>query len=126
MKTILTVFVLIVFALINVGQVYSQDDQTLEKMAADEELEQEMKWLKAETYVITASKVKENIKKTPASIKRPPAKSQSSQSGSRVEIMTFETTNSLVILAPPGIYREMVKTIKKLDVYPREVLIEAA
>lgn len=50
---------------------------------------------------------------------------QSSTSGSRVEIIQFEPTNSLVILAPPGIYREMVETIKKLDVYPREVLIEA-
>ncbi len=45
--------------------------------------------------------------------------------GSRVEIIAFEPTNSLVILAPPGIYREMVETIKKIDVYPREVLIEA-
>lgn len=44
---------------------------------------------------------------------------------SRVEIITFEPTNSLVILAPPGLYREMVETVKKLDVYPREVLIEA-
>jgi len=68
MKTILTVLALIVFAMINVESVFSQDDQTLEKMVADEELEQEFKWLKAETYVITASKVKENIKKAPASI----------------------------------------------------------
>jgi general secretion pathway protein D len=45
--------------------------------------------------------------------------------GSRVEIITFEPTNSLVILAPPGIYRDIVKTIRKIDVYPREVLIEA-
>ncbi|MBL7031794.1 MAG: type II secretion system secretin GspD [Nitrospira sp.] len=45
--------------------------------------------------------------------------------GSRIEIMTFEPTNSLVILAPPGLYREMVETIKRIDVYPREVLIEA-
>ncbi len=45
--------------------------------------------------------------------------------GSRVEIIAFEPTNSLVILAPPGTYREMVETIKKIDVYPREVLIEA-
>jgi general secretion pathway protein D len=30
-----------------------------------------------------------------------------------------------VILAPPGIYRDIVKTVNKLDVYPREVLIEA-
>ena len=44
---------------------------------------------------------------------------------SRVEIITFEPTNSLVIFAPPGLYRDMVGTIKKLDVYPREVLIEA-
>jgi general secretion pathway protein D len=46
-------------------------------------------------------------------------------SGSRVEIITFEPTNSLVILAPPGIYRDMVQTIKRVDTYPREVLIEA-
>jgi len=45
--------------------------------------------------------------------------------GSRVEIITFVPTNSLVILAPPGIYREMIQTIKKIDIYPREVLIEA-
>ncbi len=45
--------------------------------------------------------------------------------GSRIEIITFEPTNSLIILAPPGIYREMIETIKKIDTYPREVLIEA-
>jgi general secretion pathway protein D len=45
--------------------------------------------------------------------------------GSRIEIITFEPTNSLIILAPPGIYREMAETIKKIDAYPREVLIEA-
>ncbi len=66
---ILTVSLLLVFAVINVGNVFSQDeDDMLEKMAADEELQQEMKWLKAETYVITASKVMETIKKAPASI----------------------------------------------------------
>jgi general secretion pathway protein D len=42
-----------------------------------------------------------------------------------VEIITFEPSNSLVILAPPGIYREMIEMVKKIDVYPREVLIEA-
>jgi general secretion pathway protein D len=46
-------------------------------------------------------------------------------SSSRIEIITFEPTNSLVILAPPGLYREMVETIKRVDIYPREVLIEA-
>jgi general secretion pathway protein D len=50
---------------------------------------------------------------------------QSDSTGSRVEVITFEPTNSLVILAPPGIYKEMVNTIKKIDIYPREVLIEA-
>ncbi|MDP3297862.1 MAG: type II secretion system secretin GspD [Thermodesulfovibrionia bacterium] len=44
--------------------------------------------------------------------------------GTKVEIATFEPTNSLVILAPPGIYKDMVDTIKKLDIYPHEVLIE--
>ena len=53
------------------------------------------------------------------------AGSKESKGGSRVEIITFEPTNSLIILAPPGIYREMVETIKKIDTYPREVLIEA-
>ncbi|UCD36405.1 MAG: type II secretion system secretin GspD [Nitrospiraceae bacterium] len=51
--------------------------------------------------------------------------SRQSTGNSRVEIINFEPTNSLVILSPPGIYREIVKTIKKMDVYPREVLIEA-
>jgi general secretion pathway protein D len=50
---------------------------------------------------------------------------QPKTAGSRVEIVTFEPTNSLVILAPPGVYREIVATIKRLDVYPQEVLIEA-
>ncbi len=67
-KTITGILVLIVFAVINVERAFSQDDQMLEKMAADEELQQEMKWLRAETYVITASKVMETIKKAPASI----------------------------------------------------------
>ncbi len=44
--------------------------------------------------------------------------------GTKVEIATFEPTNSLVILAPPGTYKDIVDTIKKLDVYPHEVLIE--
>jgi general secretion pathway protein D len=55
----------------------------------------------------------------------PRRKRQQAESSSRVEIITFEPTNSLVILAPPGIYREMVQTIKRIDIYPREVLIEA-
>ena len=66
MKAIIAVFILIVFAIINPGQVFCQDDLSSE--IKDPELEQEFKWLKAETFVITASKVMENIKKAPASI----------------------------------------------------------
>ena len=54
-----------------------------------------------------------------------PRSQQTSDSGSRIEIITFEPTNSLIIFAPAGVYREMVQTIKKIDTYPREVLIEA-
>lgn len=54
-----------------------------------------------------------------------PRSPQTSDGSSRIEIITFEPTNSLIIFAPPGIYREIVKTIKKIDTYPREVLIEA-
>jgi general secretion pathway protein D len=56
---------------------------------------------------------------------QPPRSSGAKEGTSRIEIITFEPTNSLIILAPPGIYREMVETIKKIDTYPREVLIEA-
>ncbi|UCH81891.1 MAG: type II secretion system secretin GspD [Nitrospiraceae bacterium] len=62
-----------------------------------------------------------------AKAKRPTPSRRSTQSteSSRVEIITFEPTNSLIILAPPGVYRDMTELIKKIDVYPREVLIEA-
>ncbi len=51
--------------------------------------------------------------------------SQTQTAQSRVEIVAFKPTNSLVILAPPGIYKDIVDTIRKLDIYPQEVLIEA-
>jgi len=63
--------------------------------------------------------------KTPQRVARPRVIPRRSGQASRVEIMVFEPTNSLVIYAPPGVYRDMVNTIKKMDVYPREVLIEA-
>jgi len=79
----------------------------------------------------TGSKVSTSARKTTSSKKKMPSRtttrrsSSNSATTSRVEIITFEPTNSLVILAPPGVYREIVKTIKKIDLYPREVLIEA-
>ncbi|MBI5409255.1 MAG: type II secretion system secretin GspD [Nitrospirae bacterium] len=63
--------------------------------------------------------------KTPSQVPRPVQSKQQSSTGGRVEIITFEQTNSLIILAPPGLYRDIVETIKKIDIYPREVLIEA-
>ena len=67
-KAVVIAIVLLVFAFINVDLALSQDDQELEEMAVDEELEQELKWLQAETYVITPSKIPEKVKKTAASI----------------------------------------------------------
>ena len=64
---------------------------------------------------------------TPAVIQKPSTSIGSASSGSgasKVQVTVFEPTNALVILSPPGIYREIVNTIKKLDVYPNEVLIE--
>ncbi|HDH00263.1 MAG TPA: hypothetical protein ENG80_00430, partial [Nitrospirae bacterium] len=52
------------------------------------------------------------------------AAGRKNQGDRRIEIVIFEPANSLVILAPPGVYRDIVETIKKLDVYPKEVLIE--
>lgn len=77
---------------------------------------------------VTAQKTAATAKKTTAARRRTTRRrttTNKTTSNSRVEIITFEPTNSLVILAPSGIYREIVKTIKKMDVYPREVLIEA-
>ena len=47
--------------------VYSQKDLT-SPTSKDEALEEELRYLKAETYVRTASRVPESIKKTAASI----------------------------------------------------------
>jgi general secretion pathway protein D len=41
-----------------------------------------------------------------------------------IKIVVYEPTNSLVILASPADYKQIVETIKKLDVYPQQVLIE--
>ncbi|MBI5739476.1 MAG: type II secretion system secretin GspD [Nitrospirae bacterium] len=62
----------------------------------------------------------------PAAAHAQPARQQAAKEGggAKVEIITFEPTNSLIILAPPGLYREMAETIRRIDTYPREVLIE--
>ena len=66
MKAIITVFILIVFAITSVDLAFSQENLSSE--IKDPELEQEFKWLKAETFVITASKAMEEINKSAASI----------------------------------------------------------
>jgi len=99
-----------------------------------EEIAEILKALYAETdssspMIVSQRKQPAATAKKPARATRPAPVRRRTQTGesagSRVEIITFVPTNSLVILAPPGIYREMVKTIKKMDIYPREVLIEA-
>lgn len=67
-KITITICLLFVFMLINGNQVFSQDDLLPELEGTDASLEDEMAWLQAETFVITASRVLENIKKTAASI----------------------------------------------------------
>jgi hypothetical protein len=61
-KVIIAVFVLIVFSVINVEQIFSQEDLSSEINVVDEELEQEFKWLKAETYVNTLIENPESVK----------------------------------------------------------------
>ena len=65
-KLLIRIITLITFLLLNATPVCSEDELSSE--IKDPDLEQEFKWLKAETFVITASKVLENIKKAPASI----------------------------------------------------------
>ncbi|MBI4711909.1 MAG: type II secretion system secretin GspD [Planctomycetes bacterium] len=41
-------------------------------------------------------------------------------------VMSEKSTNSLIIIAPPAVYEEMVELIKKIDIKKEQVLIEAA
>jgi general secretion pathway protein D len=70
----------------------------------------------------TPATAKKGAKPPARPVARKTAKTQAEEV--EVEIVVYEPTNSLVILASPGIYRDMKETIKKLDVYPQEVLIE--
>ena len=47
--------------------VYSQEDVPV-NTSADDVLEEELRYLQAETYVITASRIPESIKKTASSV----------------------------------------------------------
>jgi outer membrane cobalamin receptor len=63
-----TNMITVIFALILLCAAPSFPQSDLSSEIKDPELDQEMAWLKAETYVITASRVRENIKKAAASI----------------------------------------------------------
>lgn len=62
--------------------------------------------------------------KKPAPKAPAPVKPEEATGYSKVKIITYEPTNSLIILASPGVFRDMEETIRKLDVYPKAVLIE--
>jgi iron complex outermembrane receptor protein len=59
---------LLAFVLVNKDQAFSQDDLISVMKDADVDFAEEMQWLHAETFVITASRILENIKKSAASI----------------------------------------------------------
>ncbi len=73
MKRLVEVFIVFI-VIMNVNPVFSQDqplqedDPLSELKDAEAAIEEEMRWLQAETFVITASRVLENIKKSAASI----------------------------------------------------------
>lgn len=67
MKSLTKVFIIFTFIIVNVNQAFPQDSP-FEAQDIDKQIEEEMRWLQAETYVITASRVLESIKKSAASI----------------------------------------------------------
>jgi general secretion pathway protein D len=73
----------------------------------------------------TTSRDKDQKTKTPAASKTAAAKS-SSITGTKgeVTIVVDETNNAIVIRALPQDYVKILKTIKMLDIVPRQVLIE--
>jgi len=62
MNFLAKVFIIFTFIIVNVNQAFPQDSP-FESQDIDKQIEEEMRWLQAETYVITASRVLENIKK---------------------------------------------------------------
>ncbi|MDY6863409.1 MAG: TonB-dependent receptor [Thermodesulfobacteriota bacterium] len=65
-RVIFKIFILCAFTLTNANQSFSQDDLTA--VMKDADFEEEIQWLQAETFVITASRIPEDIKKSAASI----------------------------------------------------------
>lgn len=54
----------------------------------------------------------------------PKAEAVEGRAAGEIKIVVYDPTNSLVILASPADFKQIVETIKKLDIFPRQVLIE--
>ena len=77
-----------------------------------------------QTQLISAkSSAKSGGKKTAS--RTPVRKNTSSQNGASFNIQADESTNSLVITAPPGVFRSLQDVIRKLDIRRAQVLVEA-
>ena len=61
-------FIILLILFTPIPATLAQEEMEANKEAIDEELEQELRWLQAETYVITPSRIPEKIKKTASSI----------------------------------------------------------
>ena len=72
MKTTVKMFLLAAFVCFSINPAFSQDDEDLSdllsEMEKDRGFNQEAEWQRAETFVITASKMEESINKATASI----------------------------------------------------------
>ncbi|MBI5185727.1 MAG: TonB-dependent receptor [Nitrospinae bacterium] len=68
MRILACIYLALAFIASSATLVFSQDDSPLDAFMEAEKLEAELQWLKDETYVITASKTLEHIKKTAASV----------------------------------------------------------
>jgi len=68
MKYLFGFFMMLSLIMLCAGTAFCEDDPIAELEKAYKEVEEEMRWLQAETFVITASRVLEDIKKSAASI----------------------------------------------------------
>lgn len=68
MRFFAIIFMALTFVSVNSNIVFSEDQPSLEALIEDEKLNMELQYLRDETFVITATKTLENIKKTGASV----------------------------------------------------------
>ena len=72
----------------------------------------------------TTSRAKDQKTKTPAATKTAVTKSSLTGTKGEITIVVDETNNAIVTRALPADYAKILKTIKMLDIIPRQVLIE--